>query len=171
MSTTLFQSLLQRCGAWTGCAGEVELGCTACRRSCMAQESSNPSSACSLLSPWQVGRGAGSWGAVPGHISRPEMGVFLPDGCSLSQRWWSTCCRSRPKLVGKGAARLVKRNILNAFHSSSPQPMPARVCSLFSVNMVTASGPSKQAFQACCRSQGSSGHLGNVPGDCAAECC
>lgn len=81
------QTFLQSCGAWTGCAGEVELGCssgTACRRSCMARESSK--SACSLLSPWLMGRGAGSWGAVPGHISRPEIGVFLPDGCSLFQR-------------------------------------------------------------------------------------
>lgn len=44
-------------------------------------------------------------------------------------------------------------------------PCLARGCSLFSVNMVTAAGPNKPAFQVCCRSQGSSGHLGHVPGD------
>lgn len=38
-----------------------------------------PSGACCLLCPWQMGRGAGSWGAVPGHVSRPELGVFLID--------------------------------------------------------------------------------------------
>lgn len=50
--------------------------------------------------------------------------VFLPHQCSLFQGCWSTCSRSRLRLLGTTAASLVEQDILNAFHSNSLQLMP-----------------------------------------------
>lgn len=97
------QTLLQSCGAWTGRAGEVELGCsraTACRCSCRAQESSNPSVPAAGSAP-------GRWGGVlaPGGLfqdtfaglrwecfSLVDAVCFRGDGAlaaGADQSWWA----------------------------------------------------------------------------------
>lgn len=77
--------------------------------------------------------------------------------------------QEQPEAGGHRDSRRVKQDILNAFCSSSLQPLPCQeLLSVLSSLCNRVLPQQTKAFQVCCGSQDSSGHLDHDPGNGAA---